>query len=213
MKAKGTILHFLTEFVMVFLGVLFAFFVNDWAEQQREKKYVESIVTNLIDDVKMDSANVIAAIDAVGNQNDSLAALLDELCVFNYKTANSKIYYTYFCYNVFEPRRSTYQSMVYGGDMKLVDDLAMLRSIKDLDEINEKVRELHVRYRDNVETFRNAFICRYNIDHFNFANIPPEQGIEFWNRLSFLSAHVRYYYEGLLISQKKYNDFLSAYRK
>jgi hypothetical protein len=103
--------------------------------------------------------------------------------------------------------------MVYGGDMKLVDDLAMLRSIKDLDEINEKVRELHVRYRDNVETFRNAFICRYNIDHFNFANIPPEQGIEFWNRLSFLSAHVRYYYEGLLISQKKYNDFLSAYRK
>jgi hypothetical protein len=91
-------------------------------------------------------------------------------------------------------------------------DVNKLKSIKDVEEVNQKLRDLHIRYQSNVESFRNMFISQYNVERFNFASIPPDKGIEFWNRLNFLSANVKYYYEALLIAQKKYNDLLDDLR-
>lgn len=210
---KNRILHLATEFAMVFLGVLLAFFANDWSEKKRDEKYVQTIIENLVDDVRKDSANIIDAIEVVGNQYDSLTILLDDLYVMNHKKANNNIYCTYFCYNIFEPTTATYESMIFSGDMKLIGDPIRLKSLKNIDEMNQKLRVLHSRYQSNIESFRNTFISKYNIQHFNFGNVSPDNGIEFWNRLTFLSAHVKYYYEGLLIAQKKYNDFLTELRK
>lgn len=208
---KDRILHFTTEFVMVFLGVLLAFVANNWAEQKRDQRYMATIFANLLSDVKKDSANVIDAIEVLGSQYDSLEALLDDLYVMNHRKANGNVLCTYYCYNVFDPTTSTYQSLLFSGDMKLID-VNKLKSIKDVEEVNQKLHDLHIRYQNNVESFRNMFISQYNIEHFNFANIPPEEGVEFWNRLTFLSANVKYYYEALLIAQVKYNDLLKELR-
>jgi hypothetical protein len=205
---KDRILHLITEFTMVFLSVLLAFFISSWAEQKKEEKYQATILDHLRDDVKKDSANIIDAIEVVGVQHDSLTILLNDLYVMNHKKANGNIYCTYFSYNVFEPTTSTYQSMLFSGDMKLID-IRKLKSIKDVEEVNLKLRDLHVRYQSNIELFRNTFISQYNVERFNFAAVPSDKGIEFWNRLNFLSANVKYYYEALLIAQMKYNNLLA----
>lgn len=208
---KDRILHLVTEFVMVFMGVLLAFVANNWAEQKRDEKYLVTILEHLREDVKRDTSNIIDAIDALGSQHDSLEILLDDLYVMNHRKANGNVHCTYYYYNVFEPTTSTYQSMLFSGDMKLID-VNTLKSIKDVEEVNQKLRELHTRYQVNVESFRNAFISQYNIEHFDFANIPPDKGTEFWNRLTFLSTNVSYYYEALLIAQVKYNNLLKELR-
>jgi hypothetical protein len=41
---------------------------------------------------------------------------------------------------------STYQLMLFSGDMKLID-MGKLKSIKDVEEVNQKLRDLHVRYQ------------------------------------------------------------------
>ena len=85
---KDRILHLITEFVMVFMGVLLAFVANNWAEQKRDEKYLVTILEHLREDVKRDSSNIIDAIDALGSQHDSLEKLLDDLYVMNHRKAN-----------------------------------------------------------------------------------------------------------------------------
>lgn len=205
---KNTVLKLLTEFVMVFLGVLLAFFTSNWAERERDRKYLNTIVDNLIQDVENDSVQVIHAISNVRTQYDSLEVLISHLRGNNLKAADPYIYWTYFSYSAFDPTTETFESIVFGGDMKLVGDLKTIRSMKELDHINNKLNEVHIKYYQSVESFKNTFICHYDMRNFNFTSIPMRNRMEFWNRINFLRANVKYYYEILLVAQQNYNKFL-----
>jgi hypothetical protein len=205
---KEKILHLVTEFTMVFLGVLLAFITNNWAEAEKDKKNIAIILDNLTDDVRKDSTNIIEAVDVLKTQHDSLTSLIADLFAMHHQKANKNIYCAYFSYNAFDPTTATFESLVFGGDLKLVADIHKLKEIKELDHINSKLRELQRNYHTNIESFRNSFICQYNVEHFSFESIPPEQGIEFWNRLNFLKVSVQNYLEALLLAQQRYNIFL-----
>ncbi|WP_276372707.1 DUF6090 family protein [Chryseolinea sp. H1M3-3] len=205
---RNNVIKLLTEFVLVFLGVLLAFLTSNWAERKRDEKYVKAIFDNLIQDVRNDSSQVIEAISSLKMQHDSLQILIDHLGSMNLEKADRHIYWTYFSYNVFDPTTKSFESMVFGGDMKLVNDLNAVRRMKELDHLNKKLGEIHEKYYLAIESFRNSFICHYNMDQFTFESIPREKRIEFWNRVNFLKANVKYYYEALVLAQTKYNSLL-----
>jgi hypothetical protein len=103
--------------------------------------------------------------------------------------------------------------MIFSGDMKLIDDMDKIRKIKDLDHMNRKLEEVHGKYYLSIEAFRNGFICSHDLDNFDFRKIPIGQRMEFWNRINFLKANVKYYHDALLMAQSKYNEFLFSARK
>jgi hypothetical protein len=205
---KNNVTKLLIEFVLVFLGVLLAFLTTNWAERKRDEKYVKAIFDNLIQDVRNDSSQVIQAISSLKMQHDSLQILISHWGSMKSDLAKSHIYWTYFSYNVFDPNTKSFESMVFGGDMKLVNDLNAVRRMKELDHLNKKLGEIHEKYYLAIESFRNSFICHYNMEEFTFQSIPKEKKLEFWNRVNFLKANVKYYYEALTVAQAKYNSFL-----
>lgn len=207
---KNKITHLLIEFILVFLAVSFAFFINRWLEENREDKYVNSIIANLADDVKKDSANIIDAITALRDQHDSLSILVSDLYALNHKKANKNIHCTYFSFDLFEPTTATFESMIASGNLKLRNDV-MLKTIKDLEQSNNNLRVLHNRYYATVESFRNTFISDYEVEHFDFERITPDKGVAFMNRLRFLNLSVESYHDALLIAQARYNKFLREF--
>ena len=206
---KNNVIKLFTEFILVFLGVLLAFLTSNWAERKRDEKYVRAIFDNLIQDVRNDSTQVIQAINTLKMQHDSLEVLINHLAAMKLQEANPHIYWTYFSYNVFNPTTETFESMVFGGDMKLVSDLNAIRTMKELDHLNKKLGEIHEKYYTAIESFKYSFICQYDMDDFSFRSIPIAKRVEFWNRVNFLKANVKYYYEALVVAQKKYNYFLN----
>jgi hypothetical protein len=153
---------------MVFLGVLLAFYVNDWGESKREKDFVKNIMENMIQDVKKDSIEITKALEFTKKQHDSLLAIIAKLEVKDYKSANRQIYWSYGSYNVFNPSTETFASMVFGGDLKLLRDFNLLRAMKDINQINRKLEEVHSKYYNSLEMFKNEFICKGNIQRFDF---------------------------------------------
>jgi hypothetical protein len=208
---KSRILYLATEFTIVFLAVLLAFFTNSWAEEKRDEKEMAVVLSNLVADVKRDSANILDAITALRDQNDSIMLLIKDLGMFNHKKANGNVVCTYYSFSSFEPTTAMIESMIFGVKMKLVGNHTKFKAIKDLDHMNAKLRTLRNEYVATVESFRNTFICQHNMQHFDFSALPQSQGTELWNRLKFLSASVEQYYVALLMAQGKYNAFLKDF--
>jgi hypothetical protein len=203
--------YFFFEFIVVFFGVLFAFWIDGWKDHKRNQEYVNHIVQNLINDLRNDSIKIADAIYNIKRQHDSLSILISNLEYRNYKTASKHIFWAYSTYNVFDPSTETYQSMIFGGDIKLMNDFETIREIKELSQINSKLVEVHSRYYNAVEAFRNNFICQHNIEEFDFESVKNKN--EFWNRINFLKSNIKYYLDALLMAQTKYNKFLHHIRK
>lgn len=203
---KRRIEHLIFEFIMIFMGVFLAFFVNDWANRRQEKKYAEAIIENLNADVRSDSLRILHAIERVKMQHEALTALIERLADGDFESATEYIYWSYFTYNAFSPTTETFESMVFGGDMKLVRDLEIIKALKELDQINQVLEDVHTKYYSSVESFKFNFVCQYDLDHFDFRSIKNKQ--EFWNRINFLRSNVGNYLEALYAAQRKYNDYL-----
>ena len=194
---------------MAFLGVLFAFWINDWGERKRDREFVENLFENLVQDVKNDSVEIAKAIRFVRIHHDSLQLLINKLDEMKFSEANNLIHWTYFSYYAFDPTMETFES-IFGGDMKLLTDFRKVQSIKKLFHVNDKLKQAQSIYFDGVEEFRNTFVCPYDPNSFDFKSIPNR--IEFWNRINFLNGDVMLYYEMLVIAQKNYNQFLQDSR-
>jgi hypothetical protein len=201
------------QFIFIVLIILVAFFVYHWTEQAHEEKYSAAMMNNLIAHVRQDSTNIAEAVDALKVQHDSLSALSRDLDGLNFKKANSNIHYTYFLYNFFAPTRESLEARILGREMEIWADNAKLGEIKDLDRINNKLRDLHQQYAMEVTLFRNSFIFQHNLTYFDFEAMPKERGNEFWNRLNILAAAVETYYGALVLAQEKYNAFLKDFKR
>jgi uncharacterized protein DUF6090 len=208
---KKTIKYFATEFVMVFLGVLLAFMVNDWGESRKDKKTAEIILSNIIEDVRNDSAKIISAIEMLEVQHGSIDRLINHLSLGNYDSADFLVKSCYSSFSVFEPTTVSYQSMIYGGDLKLMNDYGIARLIREVDHSNNRVIQIHNLYFLAIEDLRNTFICKENMNPFKFSKL--NNRIEFWNRLNFLQGtYIKNYEMILRQAQSKYHDFLRGTR-
>jgi hypothetical protein len=202
---------FSVQFIFIVLVILAAFFAYRWTERAREEKYSAAMMDNIIAHVRQDSTNIAEAVDALKVQHDSLSALSRDLDALNFKKANNNIHYTYFLYNFFAPTRESLETRMLGKEMEIWADTARLGEIKDLDRINDKLRDLHQQYAMEVTLFRNSFIFQHNLTYFDFEAMPKERGNEFWNRLNILAAAVETYYDALVVAQKKYTVFLKDF--
>jgi hypothetical protein len=205
---NSTIRFFLIEFVMVFLGVLLAFWVNDFGDRIRNKKYAEQIVKNIVADIKSDSVNIREAILMIDFQYETLMSLTRHLRNGHYDSANLFVKACYISYNAFEPNTQSYQSMIYGGDLKLIDDYEVIKLIKEIDQANHQLNQVHSLYYKAVEDIRNTFISKENMDDLNFKRLRSQS--EFWNKVNFLQeTYLKNYAKVLKHSQSKYHELLA----
>ena len=207
-RIKSTIKFFLTEFLMVFFGVLLAFWVINWGERKRNKEYAENIIQNISDDIRNDSIRVVEAIKMINMQYSMLTSFTSHLRAGQYDSASLYVASCYMSYNLFEPTTESYQSMIYGGDLKLIEDYKIIRQIKEIDHINQQLNHLHGLYYRAVEDIRNTFLCKEDMDDLDFKRFGNR--MEFWNRVNFLrDTYLKNYEKTLRHSQSKYNEFLS----
>lgn len=123
-KFSKYILYAVGEIVLVMIGILLAFQVNNWQDRRtrakKEMSYLKDIKVNLEDDLK--------SIDSVVEFNDLKIDLTDSTFYALEQSSNPKIYmptivkymYTLTMYEVFEPNRIAFENMVASENVDLI---------------------------------------------------------------------------------------------
>jgi len=123
-KFSKYILYAIGEIVLVMIGILLAFQVNNWQDRRtrakKEMSYLKDIKVNLEDDLK--------SIDSVVEFNDLKIDLTDSTFYALEQSSDPKIYmptivkymYTLTMYEVFEPNRIAFENMVASENVDLI---------------------------------------------------------------------------------------------
>jgi len=114
------------EIILVMIGILLAFQVNNWKEKRtrisKESSYLRDIKTNLQNDIE--------AIDSVLAFNAYKAVITDSMFYTLEQHSDPEVYmpiiipymYTLTEYAVFEPNRSTFSNMLSSENIDLITD-------------------------------------------------------------------------------------------
>jgi hypothetical protein len=117
------------NFIAVILGVLLAFYINENALQQKNRKELSRIKESLVRDLKEDINTYENYQIPVNNQQ---AAQIDTLIQFVLEKSSSRIdNYLYAILQVenYTPNSSTYNSLKSSGQISLFDDLETTKTL------------------------------------------------------------------------------------
>lgn len=122
----------LGEIIIVIIGISIAFSLNNWKEENKNRKlkkqYLESLQIDIekeIEQLKANDTGIVQRIDKIERvlhfiyKNEGEASQ-----VFRYVFEVAKIV-------SFNPENSTYQTMINSGDMKLINDFQLRRKIEE----------------------------------------------------------------------------------
>ena len=123
-KFSKYLLYAIGEIILVMIGILLAFQVNNWQDRKirsnKQLSYLKDIKANLMDDIK--------AIDGVIDFNENKTILTDSMFHALESYSNPEIYmpiiikymFTLTAYDVFEPNRIAFDNMVGAENVNLI---------------------------------------------------------------------------------------------
>ena len=189
MERKRNLAWFALELVVVFLGVTAAFVLDNWGEARRERAEERRYLEGLYRDAQRDSASLKKMSDLLGEKLTLLERLLtlreqpDSLAVIE-KLLPQALFSTI----LFKPSNDTWESLKAGGDLKLLEDLELRRSLTKLDKlyygIDKAQEELQSFGRRELEPWA---LSNLDLSTFRFQRPAAARSTRFWN---FLAANV-----------------------
>lgn len=131
----------LREIAILVLGILIAFLLNNWAQSRSERTLEQQYLQNLHDDIVADSVELhtrllnyekrrALASRVIGMLFNPAAPGRDSAAIFIFRDLNEG--------RPFVPNQSTYNTLIYSGDFKLLRDF----------ELRKRLAEHYHRYGD-----------------------------------------------------------------
>ncbi len=133
----------LAELLVVFVGVTAAFVLNEWGTARKESQHAREYVNGILSDLRADSAQLERLTDACSADTRAMLRFLmtpvqttisdDSLRVYLVTMASSES---------FQPRTVTFDALTSSGELSILTDLAIRKSLVEHYEIYKGIREL-----------------------------------------------------------------------
>jgi Family of unknown function (DUF6090) len=192
------------ELLVVMLGVIAGFGMNNYAESRREKKQLVEFLNGLETDLATDLENLRAG-DSMANQKMeelvSLIGLLKSNDTSQLATINELIQESIQENRFFYPANTTYQSVKQGGQVNLIKDFQFKSDLIYLYEF--QYGQLRVREEIILEDLRSKIeplvMASYDLVEFRALNTDNLFSVQFTNYLQQMltnhSATLQYFKE------------------
>jgi hypothetical protein len=149
--------HYFWEFLMLFLAVTLGFFVENQREHFIEHKRERQFIVTLVEDLKSDTAQLAAGIEARQEKEFTIDSLVLLLNSGDKSKHGSDLYY--WNYMVLRPTRfipndRTLQQLKNAGNMRLIRNLEVSDSIMAYDHQLKRLQEIISDEADIRSQFR-----------------------------------------------------------
>ncbi len=180
---------FVLELLVVFLGVTAAFVLDNWGEARHERAQERLYLEGLYRDAERDSASLEGMSQLLKHRLELLERLFslrgraDSLRVIQRLVPKAL-----FSLTLFKPGNDTWESLKAGGDLKLIRDLELRRSLTRLDKlyfgIQKAQEELQSFGQRHVEPWA---LANMDLRGFRFRSRASVGSPRFWN---FVAAYI-----------------------
>lgn len=130
------------EIVLVVIGILIAFQLNNWNEKQKQLKLENEYYCRLLEDVTLDQVQFTALLglaqDRLGSSNQAVRLLLNPE-INKLEIGMQIALATKAIYSDFQPNNSAYEDLKSGANLNIISDKSI---IKALNKYFNKVEEL-----------------------------------------------------------------------
>lgn len=158
------------EILIVIIGISIAFALNNWKEsnanERQKKQYLENLVLDINEEIKQLETNQ-------KNVQDRLKKIQIVLPFLGVKQGNRDsiarhIFKLAMPIN-FHPESTTYQTLVNSGDMKLINNFQLRRSLEEHYAFHKQVTQNYKRIEKIHERYLGDFFI-HEIDYKNMRN-------------------------------------------
>ena len=126
------------EFLVVFLGVTLSFIADDWRESRQDKRAEQAALTELSADLQADSVELQAILERMTTWDRSALWLLQRLGDLNVESDSVMARIRDLVhYDIYQSVSSAYVGLKDGGQMALIRDQSLRRSLVDYYEVDQ----------------------------------------------------------------------------
>lgn len=169
-KFSKYLLYAIGEIVLVVFGILIALSINNWQQDNYNRKLEKRYITDLTNNLKKDSTslqNLYKEALRASNAKDSIMEYLNKQ---DYKLDSLSAYFMYQWnpYKIFSPSTSTIDEMKSNGHLKIIRNEAIRKQIVDIYYIYELFIQDENLYRESTrEIFMIAKANLINISDYS----------------------------------------------
>lgn len=160
-KTGKYLTYALGEIILVVIGILIAFQINNWKEEKAAQKMERQYIASLVEDVKTDITNLKSAIELNGTRIRILDSLT-YLC-FSYTKTKEKDPTLYFMYekslrhpDFVSPTDRTMAQLKSTGSMQLLKNKATMDALISYEDYFKKLSNQQVWYEDMLRALVEA---------------------------------------------------------
>ncbi len=131
MKRKRNLSNHLLNLLAIVLGVYLAFFINEKAIASKNKKESKTLMVSILNDLSTDievydEYQIPINLNYQKNINELLKVVLEE----DYEEINTQLPNLFQIEN-YSPTSSTYNSMKFSGNVRLINDLYLMKKLNE----------------------------------------------------------------------------------
>ena len=166
--AKSSIKYTLREIIIVIIGISIAFSINKCAENAKDKSLKKQYLTNLKSDIESDRIQLKNNIQAI---DEKLEACNNLIPVLNTGAKQGmglmRDVFTILEYENFSPKNITYETLINSGDLKLINDFQLKKSIQQHYSNYGELLDAYDRHLSIIQDY----LGNYLINHADYDQI------------------------------------------
>ena len=191
MKKNTNFVQYFFELMVVFVGITAAFMLDQWAENQRNRKTEKQYFQSLYEEVKKDSADLAQVVDFYRQKKGNLEKLIGLLKSKNASDSTEMLVLNaVFNNSFFKSNIYTWDSIKEGGELKIIRSFQIKLLMSKLYKMNYALE----KYQDLIYDHLQKIIIPYSLEHIDL-NTMKFTDHKFLLHPYFVNAVVIYYYD------------------
>ena len=219
------------EIVLVVIGILIALQINNWNENNIEKKHKKAILSNIHNEFKQNKKVLLRDLETNNNAFNSGLKLMElmgkpqhEIKIYN----TDSLLYTIVDFNSFNPSENAISDLLQSGRLQLLTNEKLKDHLYDWSRIMTLAKENYQGYDSKVENYLIPYLTKYysikDIDKYGFLKwkksstlkvdkLKVFQEIEFENLIDDALYRLKGYNTALLNAQLIIDNILNETKK
>lgn len=215
-KKKINWLYYSIELLVVFIGVTAGFILNNWREDNLEKKLEVKYLNIFYKDVQNNESQIDSLVVSSQSKADKLISILKETELVN-KPLNEELareIVTEIMYiEWFSATNNTYEDIINSGNQNLISDYQLKEKISSYYTFLNEIKNVEMYYKKHMDNYGSPVLYKpFNLLTQEFINKVSYQTLEFTNMylgvISLIQQNINYYRKAL----EKNKEFQEALR-
>lgn len=176
MTKKINLRYVIGELLIVIFGISIAFALNNWAQRNQEKKLAKKYLTELKTDIENDLAVLEKEHEKLIKKSAMVNSFIPHLFaeIPGRDSIPSLFFRKIHEYTGFLPHRTTYESMMHSGDLKLIRDFDLKNSIVEHYNSYTKLFQVIERHENFTKKYTSEFFMKETNHGLLFSKGQPE---------------------------------------